>query len=121
MFDKPLMKIIHHAIHVTSTEVELFAIRCSINQSLSINNISKIVVITDSIHAVKKIFDPSVYLYQTQLIAILSDLCKFFNYCETNSIEFWECPSHLKWHLHNEVDKGTKTFNLIPLYPCKNS
>jgi len=120
-FDKPLMKTIHHAIHVTSTEVELFAIRCSINQSLSVNNISKIVVITNSIHMVKKIFDPSVHPYQSQSVAILSDLHKFFNRCETNSIKFWECPSHLKWHLHNEVDKETKMFNLTPLYPCKNS
>jgi len=121
MLNKPLMKTIHHAIHVTSTEAELFAIRCGINQSLSVNNISKIVVITDSIHAVKKVFNPSVHPYQTQLVTILLDLCKFFNCCETNSIKFWKCPSHLKWCLHNEVDKETKMFNLMPLYPCKNS
>ena len=65
VFDKPLMKTIHHAIHITSTEAELFTIRYSINQSLSVNNISKIVVITNSIHTVKKIFDPSVYPYQS--------------------------------------------------------
>ena len=88
VFDKPLMKTIHHAIHVTSTEVELFAIRCGINQSLSVNNLSKIVVITNSIHVVKKIYNPSAHLYQSQLVAILSDLRKFFNCCETNSIEF---------------------------------
>jgi len=116
VFNKPLMKMVHHAVHITSTEAELFAIRCGINQSLSVNNISKIVVITDSIHVVKKVFDPSVHSYQTQSVAILSDLCKFFHHCETNSIEFWECPSCLKWHLHNEVDKETKIFNLIPLY-----
>ena len=29
--------------------------------------------------------------------------------------------SHFKWHHHNEVDKETKTFNLMPLYLCKNS
>jgi len=121
VFDKPLMKTIHYAIHVTSTEVELFAIRCGINQSLNVNNLSKIVVITNSIHVVKKIFDPSVHPYQSQLVVILLDLCKFFNHCETNSIKFWECPSHLKWHLHNKVDKETKTFNLMPLYLCKNS
>jgi len=96
VFNKLLVKTIHHTIHVTSTEVELFAIRCGINQSLSVNNISKIVVITDSIHTVKKIFDLSVHPYQTQLVAILSDLCKFFNCCETNSIEFWEWLSCLK-------------------------
>ena len=121
VFNKLLVKTIYYAIHVTSTEAELFTIRCGINQSLSINNISKIIVITNSIHMVKKIFDPSVYPYQTQLVVILLDLHKFFNHCEINSIEFWECPNCLKWHLHNEVDKETKTFNLIPLYPCKNS
>ena len=75
-FDKLLMTMIHHGIHVTSTEAELFTIRCGINQSLSVNNISKIVVITDSIHAVKKVFDLSIHPYQTQLAAILLDLCK---------------------------------------------
>ena len=112
---------IHHAVHITSTEAELFAIRCGINQSLSVNILSKIVVITDSIHVVKKIFDPSVHSYQSQLVAILLDLHKFFNHYETNSIKFWECLSHLKWHLHNEVDKETKMFNLTPLYLYKNS
>jgi len=29
--DKPLIKTIHHVVNVTSTEVELFAIRCGIN------------------------------------------------------------------------------------------
>ena len=62
--DKPLIKTIHYAVNVTSTEVELFAIRCGINQAICINNISKIIVITDSIHAVKRIFDPSIHLFQ---------------------------------------------------------
>ena len=62
--DKPLIKTIHYAVNVTSTEVELFAIRCGINQATCINNISKIIVITDSIHAVKRIFDPSIHLFQ---------------------------------------------------------
>ena len=42
---------------VTSTEAELFAIRCGINQACSKENISKVIVIMDSIHAAKKIFD----------------------------------------------------------------
>ena len=120
-FDKPLTKMVHHAVHVTSTEVELFAIRCGINQSLCFSNISKIIVVTDSIHVVKKIFDPSVHPYQIQSVAILSDLHNFFNNHENNSIKFWECLSHLKWRLHNEVNKETKTFNLMPLLLCKNS
>jgi len=119
--NKPLTKTIHHAVNVTSTEAELFAIRCGINQSICFDNISKIVVITDSIHMAQKIFDSSSHLFQTMLATILSDLCDFFNRHNNNSIEFWECPSHLKWLLHDKVDKETKTFNLMPLFPCKNS
>ena len=119
--DKPLIKTIHHAVNITSTEAELFATRCGINQAMCINNISKIIVITDSIHMVKRIFDPSIHLFQVQSAAVLFDLRYFFNCHANNSIEFWECPSCLKWHLHNEVDKETKMFKPLPLYPCKNS
>ena len=61
--DKPLIKTIHHAVNVTSIEVELFAIRCGINQAMHIDNISKIIIVTDSIHVVKRIFDPSVHSF----------------------------------------------------------
>jgi len=108
-------------VHVTSTEAELFAIRCSIKQVLNLDNMSKVIVITNFIHMARKIFKLSVHLYQVQSTAILPDLRKFFTHHKNNSIKFLECPSHLKWHLHNKVDKETKTFNLIPLFPCKIS
>ena len=88
--------MIHHAVLITSTEAELFAIRCGINQAMNSNNITKIIVVTDSIHAAQKIFGPSVYSYQVQSAAILSELCNFFIHYKGNTIEFWECPSHLK-------------------------
>ena len=44
--NQPLIKTVHHASFVTSTEAELFAIRCGINQACSINNVSKIIIIT---------------------------------------------------------------------------
>ena len=113
--------MIHHAVFVTSTEAELFAIRYGINQATNFNNIAKIIVITDSIHVARKIFDPSVHPYQIQSAAILSELHKFFNHYKDNSIEFWKCLSCLKWCLHDKVDKETKSFNLTPLYPCKSS
>ena len=103
--NKPLIKTIHHVVNVTSMEVELFALRYGINQATCINNISKIIVVTDSIHTVKRIFDLSVYSFQVQSAAVLFDLCYFFNCQANNSIEFWECSSCLKWHLHNEVNK----------------
>jgi len=50
MVDKPLTRTIHQAVNVTSTKAELFAIRCGINQATRFDNISRIIVITDSIH-----------------------------------------------------------------------
>jgi len=43
----------------------------------------------------------------------------FFNQYLNNSIEFLNCPSSENWHLHVVVNKKTKNFNLIPLYPYK--
>ena len=119
--NKTLIKMIHHMVHITSTKAELFAIRCSINQATNFDNVSKIIVVTNSIHVVRKFFELSVHPYQVQSAAILSDLCNFFKCHGNNSIEFWECPSCLKWHLYKEVDKETKIFNLTPLYLCKTS
>jgi len=83
-----LIKTVHHASFITSMEAELFAIRCGINQSCSINNVSKIVIVTNSIHAVKKIFDCGSHPYQIHSAAILSKLRTFFSSNESNSIEF---------------------------------
>ena len=83
-----ITKTVHYAVHVTSTKVELFAIKYSINQASTFDSISKIVVVTNFIHVARKIFDPSLYFYQVQLAAILSDFQKFFLYHQNNSIEF---------------------------------
>jgi len=50
--NKDVIKIIHHTVNVLSSEAELFAIRCGINQTTNIPDISKIVVITDLLHAI---------------------------------------------------------------------
>ena len=52
----PLIKTVHYASCVTSSEAELFAIRCGINQACLLNNVSKIIIVTDSIHVAKKFF-----------------------------------------------------------------
>ena len=54
-------------------------------------------------------------------MAILGDLHHFFSKDLNNSIRFWECPSHLDWHLHKAVDLETKVFNPTPAYLCKIS
>ena len=120
-YNKPLTKMIHHAVLITSMEAELFTIRYGINQAMNFNNIAKIIVVTNSIHVARKIFNPSVHPYQIQSAAILSELHNFFNCHEDNTIEFWECLSNLKWCFYDKVDKETKTFNLTPLYLCKSS
>jgi len=56
-----IIKTIHHAINVTFTEAELFAIRCGLNQAIWLTNI---IIITDFIHAAKKIFNLSIHSYQ---------------------------------------------------------
>ena len=91
--NQPLIKMLHHAVLVTTTEVELFIIRYSMNQASSKNNISKIVIVTDSIHMAKKIFDSILHPYQGQAMAILSNLHQFFTRNQSNLIEFWEYPS----------------------------
>jgi len=94
--NSPLIKTVHHAVFVISSEVELFTMRYGINQAYNKDNISKIIVITNSIHAVKLIFNSSSHPFQSYLVAILSELRLFFNKSQDNSIEFWECPSCLK-------------------------
>ena len=119
--NQPLIKTLYHAVFVTSSEAKLFTIRCGISQVLSKENIFKIIIITNSIHITKKIFDPLSHLLQSQSMAILGDLCQFFSKDPNNLIEFWECPSCLDWHLHKAVDLEMKAFNPTPIYPCKIS
>ena len=76
--NNPITKTIHHAVHVTSTEAEIFAIRCGINQASNCNGIFKIIIVIDSIHVAKKIFDPSLHLFQVHSMTILSELRNFF-------------------------------------------
>ena len=90
--DNPITKTVHHVVHVTSTEAEIFTMRCSINQASNHNNISKIIIVTDSIHVARKIFNLSLYLFQVHSVAILTELRWFFLWHQNNSIEFWECP-----------------------------
>ena len=91
--DHSLIKILHHAAFIMTTEAELFAIRCGINQACSNENVSRIIVVTNSIYTAKNIFNTWSHPYQGQAVAILSNLCQFFEKNQNNLIEFWECPS----------------------------
>ena len=119
--NSPLIKTVYHAVFITSSEAELFTMRCGINQACNKNNISKIIVITDSIYSAKYIFDSLLHPLQSHSAAILSELRLFFNKSQDNSIEFWKCPSHLKWKFYKDVDKDSKLFKPTPVFSCKIS
>ena len=62
-FDKPVIKTLHRTINITTAEAELFAIQCSINQAIANHNIKNIIVITNSFHITRRIFDSSTHPY----------------------------------------------------------
>jgi len=119
--DNPLIKTVHHVAYVTSTKAELFTIRCRLSQACNKENISQIIVVTNSIHMAKKIFDTKSHSYQIHMTAILNELWQFFTTCQGNHIEFWEYPSQLKWNLHKSTDKDSKAFKPIPVLLSKIS
>ena len=113
IYDKPVIKTIHHTVNIMTTEAELFAIRCGINQAINI--------ITDLLHATQRIFDSSLYSFQIYIASILDKLKFFFIKAHNNSIKFWEYPSQYKWPLYKAVNKETKQFHPQSLYPCKST
>ena len=80
----PLIKMVHQAAYVTSTDAELFAIKCSINQACSKNDISKIIVVTDSIHTALKAVP--IHINSIQLL--------FFKNCINSSPKIKTTPSN---------------------------
>ena len=119
VFNKPVVKTLHHAVNITSSEAEFFAIRCGINQAVLSYETSRIIIVTDSIHVTKKMFDPSSHSLQKQSTLILSELREFFNWSDMNTLKFWECPSKSNWYLYKAVNSDIKSFNLAPLLPNK--
>jgi len=120
-FNQLIIKICHQAINIFTTEAELFAIRCSINQAIGIPYIKCIVVITNSLHAAKKIFDSLLHPYQIHSAVIAHELREFFNKHMNNHIKFWDCPSKKNWQLYTVVDKDTRGFEASVYFPCKSS
>jgi len=90
-FNQLIIKTYHQAVNMSTTEAKLSAIRCGINQTISILYIKHIVVITDSLHTTIKIFDSSSHPYQIHSAAITCELREFFNKYINNHIEFCNC------------------------------
>ena len=120
-FNKLIVKTLHRAINITTAEAELFTIHCSINQVVVNHNIKHIIVITDSLHIARRIFDSSTHPYQIHSAAISSELREFFSKDSQSHIKFWDCPSKQQWALHQIVNKETKNMVSIPIFLCKSS
>ena len=121
LFDWLVVKTLYQAVNISIIEVELFAIRCGINQAIGIPDIKKIIVITNSLHAARRIFDLSSHPYQLQSTAISCKLREFFQKNIINSIKFWDCPSKENWYLYLAVNKESKSFMLTVCFPSMYS
>ena len=62
-----------------------------------------------------------IYLYQLHIIAIFSNLRKFFDKNTSNLISFWDCPSNDKWSLYLLVNKKSKFHKISLILPSKIS
>jgi len=105
-------------MNITLTEVELFSIRCGINQAVQLPNVDQIIVIMDAIPATRCIFDLSTYPFQLHSITVFHNLRVFFNRNSNNTISFWDCFSSNKWSSHLAVDKETKHFRPTLFFPA---
>ena len=121
LYNKPVIKTIHWAVNVTTTEAKLFTIWYSINQVVGISNIKHIIVIIDSLYTAKRIFDSSSHQYQIHSAVITCKLREFFLKDSNNHIEFWNYSSKQNWLLHSLVDKDSKSFDSMPIFPYKLS
>jgi len=86
--NRSIIKTVYHVANITSTKGKLFAIRCGINQATNLSGILKIIIVTNSIHVVRLIFDSFIYLSQVHLVAISKELRRFFIMNKDNLIEF---------------------------------
>ena len=68
--NKDIIKMIHYTINILFSEAELLIIRYSINQATNIPSISKIVIITDSLHIARRIFNSLTNSYQKHTATI---------------------------------------------------
>ena len=94
--NQPIIKICHQAINMSTIKAELFAIRYDINQAISILHIRHIIVMTNSLYTIKKIFNSLLHSYQIHSAAIICELREFFNKYTNNYIKFQNCPNKKK-------------------------
>ena len=86
--DSPVIKTIHYAVNITSTEVKIFTLWCSINQAIQQFDINYIIVITDFIHAAKRILILCLTYIKLVQLLFLVNLESFSNTTTTIILNF---------------------------------
>jgi len=110
-----------HAMNASSTEAEIMAMRIGLEFALSIEDIKHITLITDSIHAAKKIFDTTIHPYQSLITPLATKIHEFFAKLADHIISIWHYPSNLKWKPHKDVDNDVKSSRVNPIFLSKES
>jgi len=87
------------AERATALDAELFAIRLGVVKA-TFFDVKYIVIITDSLTAVRRAVDASVHSGQAHSLAIVQALRGFFTNRPDRSIHFWDSPSKAQWSLH---------------------
>jgi len=77
--NKQIIKIVYHVVNVMTTKAELFTIRCGISQATNLQDIRKTVVIMDSIHSTRKVFNYISHPFQVYTALTSYELRKIFN------------------------------------------
>jgi len=115
-----ITKAIYHAMNISTTEAELFAIGRGISQAAHTDSITNIAVVRHYPSCQKNIrhFVPSI---PATFYFISRDLRAFFSRDPRNSITFWNCPSDDNWPPHHLVDKESKSSRFNPILPSKPS
>ena len=117
-----LSKKVHHIVNVTTTEAELFSIRCSITQAYQIFDLMP----TRSLLLLISFIWPNKYLTHQQFFPnpINKSGPKPQGFCNrdlSNTVKFWECSNKSLWPPHVTVDKETEQHMFVPQFPYKNS
>ena len=79
LYNKLIIKTIYQVVNIFTTKAELFTICYGINQVINVPNTRCIVVIIDSLHTAKRIFDSLMHPYQIHSAVISCELCEFFS------------------------------------------
>ena len=110
-----------HTSNITPLEAELMVIQIGVVSVLESAESHKIIVITDTLEAGKKITSSDDQYLQKSIIPIAENIHHFLGKDGHNSIHFWYCPNKLKWPRHALVNEEAKSSHGLLNLPEKNS